>query len=230
MPKRVQLEPWMVWTAAGLGVLSLGSITYGIVTLASSTWPSEGDRCPVEIYYDVLGLEGVLADVSDRAWRYMPYVRHASAYFDIDPSLLAGLVHTESKWEPNAGSGAGAVGLSQHIASTAAHRFEALAEANRWPFVKLRRSGDPARDGRLRELGVEQWVDRTDPRQSVWLGAATLRALLDQNRGLEWALAAYNAGPGAANKPSSQWPAETQNYVPGVLKRQRWYRAIEDAC
>lgn len=230
MARRAQLEPWMVWTAAGLGVLSLGSISYGIVTLASSGWPSEGDGCPIDLYYDVLGSEGVSADVAARAWQYMPYVRHAARYFDIEPSLLAGLVHTESKWVPTAGSGAGAVGLSQHIASTAANRFKALAEANRWPFVKLRHSGDPARDGRLRELGVAEWVDRTDPRQSVWLGAATLRSLLDDDKGLEWALAAYNAGPAAANKPSSQWPGETQNYVPGVLKRQRWYRSIEEAC
>ncbi len=168
---RPPIEPWMVWTAAGLGIASLGAITYGVVTLITSPWPSEGDKCPVENYYAVLGAEGVLADVSDRAWQYMPLVRHAANYFGVDPTLLAGLVHTESKWIPTAGSGAGAVGLSQHIASTAANRFEILAADNRWPFLKLHSSNDPARDGRLVELGVADWIDRTDPQQSVWLGA-----------------------------------------------------------
>ncbi len=230
MPKPAQLDPWMLWTAAGLGALSLGSIAYGVVTLVDSGWPREGDGCPVETYYAILGDGGALSDVSDRAWRYMPLVRHAARYFGVDPTLLAALVHTESKWIPTAGSGAGAVGLTQHIPSTAANRFKTLAERNQWPFTQLRNSGDPARDGRLRELGVADWVDRTDPRQAAWLGAATIRTLLDANKGVEWALAAYNAGPASANKPNSQWPAETQNYVPGVLKRQRWYQALEEAC
>jgi soluble lytic murein transglycosylase-like protein len=226
MPKPV--EPWMI--AAGVaGMFAVAGVTYGIVTLAGSAWPAVGDGCSVETYRAVLGPKTSSSATVERAWTYMPLARYAARYFNIDENLLAALVHTESGWNPNAGSSV-AVGLTQHIASTAAARFKQLAERNQWPFGQLSSSNDPQSNGKLADLGVAQWVDRTDPKQSLWLGAASLRTLLDAGKGTEWALAAYNGGPGVANKPVSERPVETQNYVPGVLKRLTWYQQLDAAC
>jgi len=224
-----KFEPWMTWTAAGLGALGLGMASYAVVTLAASPWPSEGDDCSIDTYREILGARTSAAGV-EGAWRYMPMVRYAARYHGVSPELLAGLVDVESRWNPTAGSGAGAVGLTQHIASTAAGTFRKLADSNRWPFTSLSSSNDPARDGKLAELGVADWIDRTDPRQSLWLGAATLKSLLNVGKGTQWALAAYNGGAGVANKPVDQRPLETQNYVPAVLKRTGWYEELDRAC
>lgn len=187
-------------------------------------WPALGDACAQAVYVQELG-----SKIGPRAWKYMPQVRYAADAFGIDPALLAGLIHTESTFQPNAGSSAGAVGLSQHIASTALGRYKKLVEQGRWPFAPLAFTND-SKESYYAEHGVPMRIDRTDPKQSLWLGAATLRALLDSSKGVTWALAAYNAGPGTANKPQDQWADETRAYIKGVPKRQGWYRRIGQIC
>ena len=212
----------MKWTAAGLGALAAAGATYGIATLASSGWPSEGDSCSLETYRETLGRH-VNDTVVQRAWQYMPLARHAARSFGIEPSLLAAVVHSESRWNPDAGSSV-AEGLVQIIASTAASVFQDLAEANKWPFGQLSSSGDPQETGKLAELGVADWVDRTDPRQSLWLGAALLRKLIDRGNSERWTLAAYNGGPGGANASGPQ------GYATDTLERKTWYAELERAC
>lgn len=70
--------------------------------------------------------------------------------------------------------------------------------------------------------------DLFDPRQNVSAGARYLKALTRQFGELPLALAAYNAGEGAVQKYGGQIPpyAETTNYVPKVIARYRWYRAM----
>jgi hypothetical protein len=213
---------------AVLGVLVVGSGAYLLTKMIfGAGMPREGDSCPFSVYQSVLVRNHGMSDAHARnAWTYMPYVHWAASYFGIDPTLLAGLIQTESGWNPNAGSSAGALGLTQHIWSTARHRFDELVAENRWPFDRVSTNNDPAARG----TEYASWLDRTNPAQSVWLGAASLRSLLDSGKGVAWALAAYNGGPGVANKPQSQWPNETQNYVPGVLKRQGYYQELENAC
>lgn len=217
-----RFEPWMKWTAAGLGAVALGGVGYGIVSLFGSTWPAEGDSCSIETYRETLGRH-VNDTVVQRAWQYMPLARHAARGNGIDLDLLASLIHTESRWNPEAGSSV-AEGLVQMISSTAASVFRDLADANRWPFTQLLSSNDPERNGKLEQLGVAQWVDRTDPRQSVWLGAALLRTLLDRGNGERWALAAYNGGAGNANDSGPQ------GYASDTLERRTWYAELERAC
>lgn len=229
MPTRDQ-QRWLVPTVIGIGTVILGGMSFAIGRLFMSGWPDTGDKCSLETYERLLGEHNVKDTVAQRAWTYMPWARYAARYFGVDPTLLAGLVHTESQWNPNAGSNAGAMGLSQHIPSTAVNRFRILTEEGRWPFSELRQNNDPQADGYLETQGVQNWLDRTDPRQSLWLGAASIRALLDYGKGTEWALAAYNGGPAVANKAVEDRPAETQAYVPGVLKRQGWYQEIDASC
>ena len=67
-----------------------------------------------------------------------------------------------------------------------------------------------------------------DPRQNIAAGARYLGELKRQFGELPLALAAYNAGEGAVQKYGGQIPpyAETMNYVPKVIARYRWYRAV----
>lgn len=211
---------------AGLAVGGVGVVSYLLVrTLTRGDgWGRPGDTCPIEIYTDELGDE-----VGERAWHFMPWLRHAADAFGVDPTLLAGLVQTESAFSPTAGSSAGALGLSQHIKSTALSRYKKLAEDGKWPFGPLRHTDDP-QEAYFAEEGYPMTIDRLDPKQSLWLGAASLKAVLNAGKGFTWALAAYNAGPGTANKPQSQWPNETQAYVVGVPKRQKHYQSIAQRC
>lgn len=211
---------------AGLAIGGVGTISFLIARrlVKGDGWGPMGDVCPVEIYTNELGNK-----TGTRAWNYMPWLRHAANHFGVDPTLLAGLVQTESNWNPTVGSSAGALGLTQHIKSTALSRYNKLVEKGEWPFKQLKETDD-AGESWFAEHGAPMRIDRTDPKQSLWFGASTLGSLLKSGHGVEWALAAYNGGPGVANKPHSEWPDETKGYVPGVLKRQKHYKDIEAAC
>jgi len=71
-----------------------------------------------------------------------------------------------------------------------------------------------------RDLAVE---DPYDPEQNLRGGTAYLRAMLDRfGERLEWALAAYNAGPGAVDRHGGIPPyAQTRDYVRRVLHLYR---------
>jgi soluble lytic murein transglycosylase-like protein len=70
--------------------------------------------------------------------------------------------------------------------------------------------------GTAATLGVQ---DVFDPEQNVEGGVRLLRQLLDRYHGnVAYALAAYNAGPGAVDRYGGVPPyQETQSYVPRVL-------------
>lgn len=192
--------------AAGVGAVVLVAGAYAVISAVRGGWPPLGDTCSFELYEDELGKHGVGKQTANRAWSYMPWVRYAAAHFGISSALLAGLVHTESAWTPDAGSSAGATGIAQFISSTASSVQSKLIARGDWPFGQL---------------------DRTDPRQSLWLSAALLSSML-KSHDVEWTLAAYNAGPIAAN--SGNWPEETQAYVPSVLRHRDWYEEIDALC
>lgn len=186
--------------------------------------------CTLDVYASVLEPHGVRSDVVARALAYAPVVHQAADHFGVSRALLMALVHTESRFDPAAGSSAGAVGLTQYIPSSAISRFRILYDAGQWPFDPVEVNRDPQAQAKFREAGVDGWLDRTDPAQAAWLGAAGMRSMLEKYGDAATALAVYNAGPSVANKPSSSWPSETRSYVPKVLERAAWYAEIEEAC
>jgi len=77
--------------------------------------------------------------------------------------------------------------------------------------------------GTAREVGVS---NPFDPRQSIYGGSLYLRKMLDSfDFNLDYALAAYNAGPSAVRKYGGIPPyKETQNYVKKVKEYITYYR------
>ncbi|MGZ8783222.1 MAG: lytic transglycosylase domain-containing protein [Gaiellaceae bacterium] len=135
-------------------------------------------------------------------------VGHAENY-SLEPQLVAAVIYQESKFDADAVSSSGAVGLMQLLPSTG----QGIAE---------RTGGDNWRPEDLR-----------NPELNVRYGSWYLRHLLDKYEDEELALAAYNAGQANVDR----WQAEggeigfpeTRAYVERVQRLKRTYaRAYAD--
>ena len=103
---------------------------------------------------------------------YQEEILASAKEFDLEPSLVCGVIFTESAFRPGAKSNVGALGLMQLMPATG------LEEA-----------------ALLNIEGVT--ADRlTEPALNIRLGCNYLRKLLDEFGTESVALAAYNAGPG----------------------------------
>jgi soluble lytic murein transglycosylase len=142
-----------------------------------------------------------------RLWyplRYSDIVRGHSSNYHLDPALLAAVIEAESKFNPDARSRAGAVGLMQLTPSTA-------------KGIALYTGGH---DFRLSDL--------TSPEINVRYGAWYLRHLLNRYGNERLALAAYNAG----EENVDEWQnahegiqfSETRSYVDKVERLKKIYR------
>ena len=139
--------------------------------------------------------------------RHEDIIRQQAREKDVDAALIAAVIYAESKFDDRTSS-AGARGLMQ-ITPEAASDIE-------------RHSG-----GTSFELG-----DLSDPEINIRYGTFLLRELLDRYDGdVAAALAAYNAGPGNADRwggselTVAEIPfPETRAYVEDVLDKQRAYR------
>ena len=135
--------------------------------------------------------------------RYEAIVRAHARNYDLQPTLLAAVIYTESKFDADARSGAGAIGLMQLLPET-------------------------ARGIALRTGGHKFLVsDLYDPEINVRYGSWYLRNLLDRYDDVPTALAAYHAGQGNVDEwrregVGIQFP-ETRDYVGKVLEAQRVY-------
>lgn len=161
-----------------------------------------------------------LADVPRAIWLAayaLPYetsIFHWSARKRLDPMLVAGLIHQESAFDPQAVSNANAFGLMQLIPPTAHH----LARQQGLRFSQTRLS---------------------EPDYNVRLGTAYLANLRKQFGTVEQVLAAYNAGEDRV----AQWTAgqtyrepaefvdsipftETRDYVEIVERNAAIYRRL----
>ena len=141
-----------------------------------------------------------------RLWyplHYSTIVRQHAEVDNLDPSLLAAVIEAESKFDPNARSSAGAIGLMQLTPQTAKEAW--AAESAGTPF---------------------RVSDLTDPEVNVRYGAWYLRQLLDKYGDERLALAAYNAGESNVDRwQKAHEPiqfSETRAYV----ARVEWLKTI----
>jgi soluble lytic murein transglycosylase len=135
--------------------------------------------------------------------RYESIVLSHSRNYDLPPTLLAAVIYTESKFDADARSAAGAVGLMQLLPETA--------------------------KGIAVRTGGHGFVvsDLVDPEINVRYGSWYLRNLLNRYDDVPTALAAYHAGQGNVDEwrrkgVGIQFP-ETRDYVDKVLDAQRVY-------
>ncbi len=135
--------------------------------------------------------------------RYESIVRGHARNYDLDPALLAAVIYRESKFDPEARSRSGAIGLMQLLPDTA--------------------------KGIATHTGGDAFVvdDLYDPELNVRYGSFYLRRLLRKYEDERLALAAYNAG----QRHVDEWIAngdgigfrETRQYVDEVLELRRVY-------
>jgi soluble lytic murein transglycosylase len=137
---------------------------------------------------------------------YEHIVRGHAANHDLDPALLAAVVYVESRFDPNAESAAGAIGLMQLLPETA----EGIA---------------------LRTGGTAFVVaDLRDPEINVRYGSWYLDHLLERYGDARLALAAYHAGQGNVDEwrragAGIAFP-ETRDYVEQVLETRDVYERV----
>lgn len=161
----------------------------------------------------LVAVMGVLAapEVVRRVTHPLDYeaeIRASSAEFGVEPSLVAAVIRTESRFDPDAMSSQGAYGLMQLLPETAS-------------FVAER-------------AGISG--DYRDPETNIRIGTRYLSYLHSRYDGDErLALAAYNSGEGRVDRWLSRGDfdvsrdipfAETRDYVLNVTESQRVYEDL----
>jgi soluble lytic murein transglycosylase len=140
--------------------------------------------------------------------RYEAIIRQASEENDLDPSFVAGVIYTESRFRPDAKSHRGAYGLMQLLPQSAR-------------FIQ-------------RKSSIKG--DYRDPEVNVRLGTWFLGYLNDRYKGHErLMLAAYNSGEGNVDAWVSEEGfdiakdipfKETRKYVDRALEAQETYQEL----
>ena len=135
--------------------------------------------------------------------RYSEYVRVHAREHDLDPALMAAVIYQESKFQADAQSSSGAIGLMQLTPQTA--RGIAIRTGGR----KFRTS------------------DLYDPEINIRYGAWYLDNLFAKYKSVRLVLAAYNAGQGNVDRWRAKGQpiqfAETRAYVDRVEHLRRIY-------
>jgi soluble lytic murein transglycosylase len=147
---------------------------------------------------------------------FKEYVETCSERYKINKYLIFSVIKSESKFDKNAKSKAGAVGLMQIMPNT----FKGL-------------QNDRERDIIMDDSYLEE------PDVSIDYGTYFLSKLLEKYNSEELALAAYNAGPAKIDewlenkeysdnsKVLSKIPyKETENYVKNVIKDKNIYQKL----
>jgi soluble lytic murein transglycosylase len=176
-------------------------------------------RYALAVVISVAALAGGLAYAEQSKPGWYGRLRYPLAYehviagharnYDLDPALVAAVVYRESKFDPDARSASGAIGLMQLLPATA--------------------------KGIATHTGGRRFVvsDLRDPEINVRYGAFYLRRLMRKYGDKRLALAAYNAG----QRHVDEWLAarkgiafaETREYVDDVLElRDVYARAYGD--
>lgn len=170
----------------------------------------------------VLAVGGVLLHYGNEAFlkaayplKYESIVNTYAKEYDLPPSLIYAVIHTESHFREDAVSGAGAKGLMQLMDTT-------------YEWIQTKFPEDPEPIERIFE-----------PEINIRCGAKVLDVMHDLFPHSETAIAAYNAGNGTVSK-WLQDPAysadgetlthipyeETANYVKRVLSTKEHYQTL----
>jgi soluble lytic murein transglycosylase len=137
--------------------------------------------------------------------KYQKALASSAQEFGISPNFLAALIQTESSWHETSRSGAGAVGLTQVIPSTA------VAIAGR--------------------LGVKNFKPNdliSNPELAIRFGAYYISDAINRNGGnKQYALIAYNGGQGAVSAAQRGYAIPgTVAYAHRVLTIEQMYDKI----
>ncbi len=132
---------------------------------------------------------------------YQPLIVDAAKKHGVDPCVIAGVIHRESRWNPNAHSGVGASGLGQIMPGT----FKAIV--------------------RLKGLGYSP-NQILDPKANIDATAAILAYNFASYGSLRNALVAYNAGGGRVGLSDAALPRETRVYIKIVPEAINGYRTV----
>ncbi len=187
MTKRVKQWLWWLLLAVVALAVAVGLFRWGYDTYLKAAYPLE----------------------------YEDYVAASAAEYDLPPTLVYAVIHTESHFDPNAVSSAGAKGLMQLMDAT-------------YEWIQTQMTGETQPSERI-----------YDPQVNIRCGCRVLDVLMSQFDNTETALAAYNAGSGNVSKwlknpeysddgvTLKEIPVrETRNYVKRVLKAWERYQTI----
>ncbi len=170
----------------------------------------------------VLAVGGVVLHYAYQAYlksayplKYESIVTTYADEYDLPPSLIYAVIHTESHFREDAVSGAGAKGLMQLMDST-------------YEWIQTKFPGEPESLDRIFE-----------PEINIRCGAKVLDVLHELFTHSDTAIAAYNAGNGTVSKwlGDPQYStdgetlthipfAETENYVKRVKSAQERYQSL----
>jgi soluble lytic murein transglycosylase len=147
---------------------------------------------------------------------FKEFIDKYSSQFGVDPLFVLAVIREESRFQPDAGSYAGALGLMQIIPKTG--------------------------KGIASQLGIANFSNSMllDPETSIKMGAYYLSKQLESfNQNKYYASGAYNGGPGAMNKWISKWGdkdmdefieympyEETRNYIRKVMGSYFFYQML----
>jgi soluble lytic murein transglycosylase-like protein len=222
------------WRVAGL---IAGCLSIAIHAQAATPTTTNAQRTPAV----VMMIGGMANDDSTQA-------DHASSQepistTDEDTNRLSIIIQPGSRTSSTIASEQNSAAIASRVMALAplineAARAVDVDRALLMAVIDVESGGNPQAISPKGATGLMQLMPRTgqrhgasdlfDPRQNVAAGARYLKALTNQFGDLSLALAAYNAGEGAVQKYGGQIPpyAETMSYVPKVIARYRWYRAM----
>ena len=134
---------------------------------------------------------------------YNKYIIEAASTYGIDEALIKAIIKKESSFDPNARSKKGAYGLMQ--IKEDAYKDVKKKCSNEW-------SSKCSVDWTFNQA-------KKDPRYNILTGSGYLAIMIERykGKGLDFALAAYNAGPGNVDKYKEIPPfGETTDYITKV--------------
>ena len=109
------------------------------------------------------------------------------ARYDVDPAVVVAMIQRES-------------GFRESVVGDSGRSFGLMQIQYKW------------HSGRMEKLGCD---DLLDPYQNVTVGIDFLAELIGSGKGVEWALMAYNGGPGYANRLAGE--GRVSDYAAGVM-------------